>query len=104
MTEGQKRTLDNIREFTGAHGRSPTIRELMAIENCRSTTSVMQRLAALVEYGYLRKLADKRGRYVLADDAAEQRLRTYSTEELQAEISRRESRHLVKITDRSIGR
>lgn len=89
MTEGQKRTLDNIREFIAAHGRSPTVRELMAIEHCKSTSSVLARMTALVEYGYLRRLADKRGRYVLADDAAEQRLRTYSTEDLKAELERR---------------
>lgn len=89
MTHGQRDTLDNIRAFIAAHGRSPTIRELMAIEGAKSTAGIYERLQALVRDGYLRKLDDRHGRYVPVDHGGAADLRACSTEALQAELTRR---------------
>lgn len=89
MTRTQRNTLDNIRAFFDAHGRAPTIRELMAIEGLKSTTAIHARLKALVRDGYLLKLDDPAGRYVPADKNIDAVLNSYSTGALQTELRRR---------------
>ena len=89
MTKGQRNTLDNVRAFFEAHGRSPTIRELMAIEGVKSTAGIYERLQTLVRDGYLRKLDDHHGRYVPVDHSYGVDLRGCSTAALKAELQRR---------------
>ncbi len=89
MTEGQERTLQHIRQFINEHGRIPTIRQLMDMDGSRSTENIHRRLTALVEYGYLRRTAERTRRYVLNDDTVVASLRNCSTEELKAELARR---------------
>ncbi len=87
MTPEQQRTLSLIRDYIAENGISPTRRELMSLEGCKSTSAVHRRVWALVDMGHLIAEGDgHRRNFRLADSV---NLIAVPTPALQAELKRR---------------
>ena len=89
MTNHQLQLLDFIREFIAKHGVSPTYREMKSGLGCRSLGIVHGMVNRLVDAGCLvRRPGRPRN---LALPGAD--LRFVPTDQLRAELARRERRH-----------
>ena len=89
MTQEQRRTLINIHDHHARHGVVPTIRELAAMENLKSTSAVWRRVQALLEMGEL--VSDHRPGHRSYRIAGQVDLAKVSTDRLRAELDRREA-------------
>lgn len=89
MTPEQRRTLINIQDHFALHGVVPTIRELAALENHKSTSAVWRRVQALLEMGEL--VRDRRVGHRSYRISGQVDLATVPTDRLRAELDRREA-------------
>ncbi len=88
MTPAMKATLEAIRSYFTEHGVAPTYDELGRLRGLKGRQNLHRQVAALIERGQLVRL-EGRDRNMAPVDL----LARYSTDELRAEIARREGGH-----------
>jgi predicted transcriptional regulator len=66
LTPGQRRTYEQLLAYLAHHGRSPTMVELAALEQVTSST-IQTRIRALMNKGFVCKLANVPGGLSIAD-------------------------------------
>lgn len=86
MTPAMKATLAAIRAYYAEHGVAPTYSELTRLRGVKSKQSLHTQVTALIERGHLVRI-EGRDRNMAPVDL----LARYSTDELRAEIARREA-------------
>ncbi len=87
MSPIQKTTLDFVTLYFEEHGISPPIRTIASHLGHRHPGHAHKIVSSLAEYGYLKKLPDKTGKYEPATLAG---LAAIPTERLRAELAKRE--------------
>lgn len=88
MTPADQRVLNVVTSHFRVHGFAPSYRELAQMVGAKGTNSVFRSVARLLDDGYLIKTNAGRRNFAPANPLAR-----FSTTELRAELTRRETPH-----------
>ena len=86
MTPSMKATLEAIRAYYAKHGVGPTYTELAQLRGLKGRHSLHRQVKTLIARGHLARLKGRDRNMAPVDLLAR-----YSTDELRAEIARRET-------------
>jgi repressor LexA len=92
LTDKQARVFDFIKHIIYKKGYAPTIREIGAAFNLKSTSTVQSYIDILERKGYIRRSAQKKKTYELVDGNSDRMIRLpiveYIDDEHRAEVGR----------------